>query len=519
MKKFVRMASGWVMVMVVAMAFIWPVTHVTAANKYWDDGGSDDLWSNPANWKVNVVPADGDVIYLDDNAPDEAQTIVLDTDVTVSYLYCRATGNRDYTINSINGSAITNFTHASLNFYNTGNTLRTKATVNCDISDDKAYIQVDRSTNGVFAINGRCNFTGYLSADGLGTLELGGSNSFSYVDNWDGGDIVVKHPHALGDGYFNNRGNGSTLSLATDATIEGNLTAFYTTASHLRLKDSGTNDITLTVKGRCLGYRTVILPNAGTSTGDLTIRVSYNSSHLAKWTLATNSTLVFANTLSWGSVDGNGSVDGAGSVAIEGTTNTVVTVYTTNSYTGGTTIRSGVLLIATDNRLPVAGDLVVESGARFRMNNGFSQTLGGLAGEGIVQLSYNHSPVGTMTVNGTLAPGQQRAGTLTVGWGDLVLGGSSTSLFELDSLSGTSDQVVIQDSASDLTLGGTLQIENLGGLEGGSYTLFDLSGSTISGSYSTISMPDGYTCVVNTSSGDVVLEVTAPPTGTLIILQ
>lgn len=384
------------------------------------------------------------------------------------------------------------------------------------------YFRIDRSSTagGIVSFMGRFEGDGYLLASGVGEVELGASNSFSYVNNFLGGELVVKQPHALGDGNFNNNG-GSMLSLSTNANIYGDLS--LSSAMNLRLKDSGTNDVTLTIAKRCYPlYKITVQPNAGTSTGDLIIRLTGASdTHQAQWTLSTNSTLVFAGSaVHWGAgADDNGSIIGGGSVLIDSSGK--VYCDPTNAYTGGTTIKNGILYITADNRLPVAGDLVIESGTTFNLG-GKNQTLGGLSGNGTVSLQTGAS-FGTLTVNGMLEPGMG-AGTLTIlNDGELVLGASSTSLFELDSLSGSNDKVVFTTAGGtegDLTLGGTLQIENLGGLEVGSYKLFDvLSSSVISGSYSSINLPRGYSGFL-TTSGDVVLEITAlPPKGTIIIVR
>ena len=522
-RQHIVILGGWIMVLAVAMAVIWPTTHVMAVNKIWDAGGSDNLWSTPENWVGDTVPLVTDVIYLMDNPPDGSVTIELTNDVTIPYMYFYSSGNRDYTITSANGSKI-NFTSGTYNFLY-GSTFTTRIAVDCDISDTKTYIQVDRDYPGVLSLNGRCDFTGYLFADGSGTLELGGSNSFSYVNNYDGGEILVKHPHALGNGYYYNFNPGGTLSFTTNATLEGILYAVQPT--NLRLKDSGTNDVTLTVKGYCYGGAGIngmitVMSNAGTSTGDLAIWLTAVATHTAEWTLTTNSTIVFANasgTAKWGTVDSDGSIGGGGAVVVN--SGDTLNLYATNSYTGGTTIRAGKLLIADNDRLPVDGDLVVESGGIFFLF-GKSQTMGGLSGDGMVSLQQS-ATYGTLTVNGTLSPGMS-TGTLTIeNQGDLILSASSTSLFELGSLSGSNDKVaftVVGGGAGDLTLGGTLQIENLGGLEKGLYTLFDLyTGGVISGSYSSINLPSGYSGIL-TTSGDVVLEITAvPPNGTCVIVR
>jgi hypothetical protein len=77
----------------------------------------------------------------------------------------------------------------------------------------------------------------------------------------------------------------------------------------------------------------------------------------------------------------------------------------------------------------------------------------------------------------------------------------------LDGVTGLSDKVVFNSNKGNLTLDGTLKVENLGGLEFGSYTLFDLAGGVLSGGFTGIDMPAGFLGTLDTSSGDVVLNV------------
>ena len=161
----------------------------------------------------------------------------------------------------------------------------------------------------------------------------------------------------------------------------------------LRLRDSGSNDVTLTIRDRCLGGRVTVAPSEGTSTGHLDIRLLINSSHTAEWTLNTNSTLVFANpsgTSTWGTEAAVGSVSGSGGVWID--TGSEVLVNSTNDYTGGTVIRRGSLRLGGSDRLPVAGDLVLAAtNANFNLYSARRPCPGQRVGK--VQFAYHGSTV------------------------------------------------------------------------------------------------------------------------------
>jgi len=63
-----------------------------------------------------------------------------------------------------------------------------------------------------------------------------------------------------------------------------------------------------------------------------------------------------------------------------------------------------------------------------------------------------------------------------------------------------------------LVLDGSLTVLDAGGLGPGDYTLFDLNGGTIAGSFASLNLPTGYAGTVSTASGDVVLTVSRPAT-------
>jgi hypothetical protein len=133
---------------------------------------------------------------------------------------------------------------------------------------------------------------------------------------------------------------------------------------------------------------------------------------------------------------------------------------------------------------------------------------GRISGEGVVEIAAGS----TLDANRGLAPGAS-AGTLTVaGGGSLLLSGRS--IFELDTPGGNSDQVVIPGDAS-LTLGGTLVVQNLGGMaEGQIFTLFDSQGAGLTdGVFDDVQMPAGFEAsTVALDDNDVVLTVVPEPT-------
>jgi len=163
-----------------------------------------------------------------------------------------------------------------------------------------------------------------------------------------------------------------------------------------------------------------------------------------------------------------------------------------NSYSGGTTVSNGALLV---NNSPSSG-----TGTNF-VNVYAGATLGGT---GVIG-----GPVSIFS-GGTLSPGSP-TGTLTVS-NSLTLGAGSISSFGFGT---NADRVVVK---GNLTLGGTLNVTNLGDFAVGTNTLFTYVG-TLSGSLTMGTMPAGFKCLLATNvAGQVNLIVTKPViTATAII--
>jgi fibronectin-binding autotransporter adhesin len=162
-----------------------------------------------------------------------------------------------------------------------------------------------------------------------------------------------------------------------------------------------------------------------------------------------------------------------------------------NTYTGGTTVSTGTLLVNnTAGSGTGTGAVAVNAGA----------TLGGTG-----------TIAGAVTVNsgGHIAPGTSIE-SLDVG--SLILASGSVLDFELNTVSGidTSDLINV-NTADGLTInGGTLNITNVG-MTGGTYKLIDYSG-TLNGNVSNIALGNvpanfSYSLVNNTSGTSIDLVV------------
>ena len=129
----------------------------------------------------------------------------------------------------------------------------------------------------------------------------------------------------------------------------------------------------------------------------------------------------------------------------------------------------------------------------------------------------------TITCDDGVSPGTNDtvAGELTfTESGTLAMTAAATSTFHLASIASSNDMAALSDASGNLTLAGGLTIVNLGTLEAGDYTLFDLNGGTISGAFSATNMPEKWLGAISTGTGDVVLTVTpAPAKGTVITIR
>jgi autotransporter-associated beta strand protein len=186
-----------------------------------------------------------------------------------------------------------------------------------------------------------------------------------------------------------------------------------------------------------------------------------------------------------------GAISGTGSFVKLGT-GTMTLTGAANSYTGATTISSGVLQLAGSGRLPLLTAVTVANGAVLDVNN-TTQTIGSLAGGGNVLLGAgalaaggnNASTTFAGVLSGTGSFAKEGAGTLTLTGANsytgstLVLGGT-LQFAGTGSLSSLSPITV--SSGATLDLNGTTQ--NIGALSGGGTVLLG-SGTLLAGASNT----------------------------------
>jgi len=189
-----------------------------------------------------------------------------------------------------------------------------------------------------------------------------------------------------------------------------------------------------------------------------------------------NTNGVFNGTISDGGAAATALVfNGPGSLTLTGN----------NTFSGGTTVNGGSLIINSAGNGTGSGPVSINPG-------------GTLGGNGVIggQVSF--------AAGATLAPGSNGSGTLTI-TNDLGLNNASVLQFQLGT---NSDQVSV---TGDLTLGGTLNISDAGGFGPGTYTLFTYGGTLSIGTLTIGATLASYTYTIDTSiPGQVNLDVAMP---------
>ncbi len=308
-----------------------------------------------------------------------------------------------------------------------------------------------------------------VTKSGGGTLVFSGNNSYTGATAVSAGTLVVNHANALGSTAAGTTvANGARLLLSPTS---GNITVAN---ESLTISGTGSSGWVLrsATGGNSWGGKITLAADSiiqAASGASLTLDVATGDAvDVGSFTATFNGA---GTHLINDPIAGTGGLTKAGSG--------ILTLGGNSTYSGLTTVSLGKLLVNGDNS-SATGAVTVAAGA----------TLGG---SGVIG--------GATTVNGILSPGNS-PGELSIA--SLVLGGSSTSLFEINGTTrGTSyDGVTILQSGG-LTYGGVLSLAFAGTF--GTNTTFDLfnfsGGATGNFSSVTASGPYGSLTFVNDGFG------------------
>ena len=255
--------------------------------------------------------------------------------------------------------------------------------------------------------------TGTMTKSGSGTWTLTGANTYTGATTISAGALNIQSAAALGT-----TANGTTVSGGAALQIQGGITvgsealtlngSGVSTDGALR-NISGTNSMSGAVS---LGSAATIGSDAGTLTLSGALA---NGGFLLTETGAGNITL-------------SGVMSGTGGLTMNGSGTLTLSGASANTYSGTTTVNSGVLLLnksATTNAY--AGSLVIgdEAGTdevRWGANNQAPATAITVTSSGLMNLNAFSDTIGALTIES----GTSSGGSLTTGVGVLTLGGNIT---------------------------------------------------------------------------------------------
>jgi autotransporter-associated beta strand protein len=277
-----------------------------------------------------------------------------------------------------------------------------------------------------------------LNSGNVSTVSLTGDNSA-----WSGGLTLTRYATSLG--HKNALGTGPLAITPASASPSQ---VYLRSSTDLTGANAVANAITINPNGTAAPHLII----SGSTGLELSGPVTLTGSSP---TIQVDNT---AATILSGVISGTG-------LGIVKTGTGTLTLKGANTYDGGTTVSQGTLLVSnTSGSGTGSGAVLVNSGA----------TLGG---------SGTISGAVTVASGGTLAPGAS-IGTLTFG-SSLALSGATTMEIDRGAVP-NADKIVM--SSGTVTLGGTLNVSNIGGslLAGDTFDLID---GTIAGSFSSINLP------------------------------
>jgi autotransporter-associated beta strand protein len=417
-----------------------------SASGVWVAGSGN--WTTAANWQANAVPDNGNPIEFAGAGGTSTNNNALST---VNGITFTASANGSYTVDGssleiatggiLNSSAHTQTVGLNLTMNGSSalNADTGDLTVSGAVDNNGSTLTATAASSRTITISGVVSDSGSLIKNGAGTLILNGNNTYSGSTTISLGTLQIGNNSAstLGSGNYSG-------TIANSGSLVFSSTANQTLAGALSgsgaMVKSSTGTLTLTAANSYSGNITI---NAGTleiggsgvlQNGDLANEILNNG------TLSINTS---ANQTLSGVLSGTG--------ALHKSNSGTLTISSSNTYAGSTTIQAGTVSIATfgngsaagsfgassdaTQNLILSGGAILYTGANatanrgFTLANGTSSTInistsgvslnlsgnsaastGSLvkAGTGTLVLTGNNSFTGGTTIN---------AGTLQIGTG------------------------------------------------------------------------------------------------------
>jgi autotransporter-associated beta strand protein len=251
---------------------------------------------------------------------------------------------------------------------------------------------------------------GALVKQGAGILTLSGANTFTGASTVSAGVLNLQNNSALGT-----TAGATTVASGAALQMQGGITVI---GEALTLNGTGiaSDGALRNISGNNTWTGAVTLSSASRINSDAgTLTLSGNIGGAAQ-----NLTFGGAGNTTISSVIGTttGALtkDGAGTLTLSGN----------NTYTGGTNINAGTLALGASNALANTTAVSVASGANFNLN-GYSDTVGSIAGAGNVTLGAGTLTAGATNTSTTFSGVISGSGALTKsGAGTLTLSGNNT---------------------------------------------------------------------------------------------
>jgi autotransporter-associated beta strand protein len=327
--------------------------------------------------------------------------------------------------------------------------------------------------------------TGSVVKQGGGTLTLSQANTYTGATVINQGTLQLSNNNRIADASAVTVAAGATFNLANRTETVGSIAGAGNITLGTGTLTSGGNNSTTTFSGVIsgtggvtkAGTGTLILSGNNTYTGATTVNGNGTLSAASATalgagagatTVASGSTLnvngvtIAENvTLNGTGVGGNGALTGTGTAAVSGNValasastigvaaggdtltlsgvlsganaltkagaGTLVLSGAANTYTGATNVNAGTLRVGSAlNELPNGGAVTVAAGATLDLN-GFSETVGSIAGAGNITLGAATLTSGGSNASTTFSGVVSGAGGLTkAGTGTLTLSGANT---------------------------------------------------------------------------------------------
>ncbi len=375
------------------------------------------------------------------------------------------------------------------------------------ITGDPYFTPSSGHTDTISGVISNGSSAGTLEMNGIGTLILTGTNTYTGGTTLSFGTIKIGNDSALGTGSLS-MAAGTTLSFNGDYTIANDIAI---TGDPYFTPPSGSTD---TISGvisdgssagtlEMNGAGTLVLTGNDTYTGGTVISAGTlqigagGTSGSVTGDITDNSALVFDRS---DSVTSSGTISGSGTLEQAG--GGTLTLSGANAYAGGTTLSSGTIEIGNDSALgtgslsmaagttlsfngdyTIANDIAIKGDPYFTPSSGHTDTISGVISDGSSAGTLEMNGAGTLILTGT----DTYTGGTVISTGTLQLGAGGTS----GSVTGDiiDNSALVFDRSDSVTSSGTIS---------GSGTLEQAGGGTL-----TLSGANAYAGGTTLSSGTI----------------